>query len=260
MKNLRQIIRSGGNVIGSWINSGSPIIAEIMAQAGFDFLTVDVEHSAVDLPQTQQLFQAMQSGSVECAPWVRVHGADYSLVKRYVDAGARGVICPLVNTVAQAEQLVSAVRYPPLGLRGVGYCRGNQYGRKVTEEFKHADEEIVVVLQVEHRDAVDALEDLVKVKGIDAVFIGPYDLTASMGIAAQFDHPDFIQAKRRVIDVCRSAGIAVGIHVVQPESSETIQRLQEGYQIVAHSLDITMVMRACDEGLRAIRGAQAKAR
>ena len=240
-------------MLGSWLNSGSPIVAELMAQAGFDFLTVDAEHSAVDLPQTQQLFQAMRSGHPECACWVRVHGADYSLVKRYVDAGARGVICPLVNTVEQAEQLVGAVRYPPVGMRGVGFCRANRYGLTVSEEFAHGDDETGVIIQIEHRDAVAQIENLAAVKGIDGVFIGPYDLTASMGIPAQFDHPDYVRARQHVLTVCRAAGLAVGIHVVQPNPMEVKLRLDEGYQIVAYSLDITMLTQSCHEGLRAIR-------
>jgi len=252
MKNLKHALKRGEAVIGSWLNTGSPIVAEVMAQAGFDFLTVDVEHSAVDLPQAQQIFQAMRSGNPSCASWVRVHGADYAFVKRYVDAGARGIICPLVTSVEQAKQLVSAVRYPPLGARGVGFCRANQYGVRVTEEFQTGDEETVVIMQIEHRDAVAEIETLAAVKGVDGVFIGPYDLTASMGIPAQFDHPDYLRARQHVLTVCRRAGLAVGIHEVQPNPEEARRRLNEGYQIVAYSLDITMLMSSCRNGLRSI--------
>ncbi len=126
---LRQRLRRGETVIGSWINSGSPIIAELMAACGFDFLCVDVEHSAVDLPQTQQLFQAIRSGHPDCAAMVRLHGVDYALVKRYLDAGASGVVAPLVRTREEAMLLVEATKYPPQGLRDVGFCRANAYGR-----------------------------------------------------------------------------------------------------------------------------------
>ncbi len=119
---LRQRLREGETIIGSWINSGSPIIAEIMATCGFDFLCVDVEHSAVDLPQTQQLFQAIRSGRQDCAAMVRLHGVDYAFAKRYLDAGANGVVAPMVRTREEAMLLVQATKYPPQGLRGVGFA------------------------------------------------------------------------------------------------------------------------------------------
>ena len=109
---MRRRLLGGGVVIGSWINTASPIVAELMAATGFDFLTVDAEHSAVDLAQVQQLFQAIRSGNPECVPFVRVPGTSYSEIKRYMDAGAGGVICPLVNTAEQAREVVEAVKYP----------------------------------------------------------------------------------------------------------------------------------------------------
>ena len=139
MSNLREFLKSGSPVVGTWLNSGSPIVAELMAAAGFDFICVDVEHSAVDLPQTQQLFQAIRSGNPNCAAIVRLHGVDYSLVKRYLDAGARGVVAPLVRTKAEAELLVQATKYPPMGLRGVGFCRANDYGMRLADECEKAN-------------------------------------------------------------------------------------------------------------------------
>ncbi|MDA7668616.1 aldolase/citrate lyase family protein, partial [bacterium] len=164
-------------------------MTEIMAGAGFDFLCVDVEHSAVDLPQTQALFQAARSGNPACHPIVRLHGVDYSLVKRFLDIGAGGVIAPLVNTPEQAEQLILATKYPPVGNRGVGFCRANEYGRNLKQHFDHANDDIMVAVQIEHHQGVDNIDAILNVKGVDAVFIGPYDLSASLGVTAQFEHP-----------------------------------------------------------------------
>lgn len=250
---LRQRLVSGEIVIGSWLNSGSPIIAELMSECGFDFLCVDVEHSAVDLPQTQQLFQAIRSGGPHCAAVVRLHGVDYALVKRYLDAGAQGVIAPLVRTREEAERLVEAVKYPPKGLRGVGFCRANGFGLRVAEHFQHANDETFVAVQIEHIDAVHHLDQILAVPGIDAAFIGPYDLTASMGIAAQFSHPDYLQARAAILAACKRHGIVPGIHVVQPAPEEVEVRIKEGYRLLAYSLDITMLTAACTEGLAAIR-------
>lgn len=253
MTSIRKRLRDGETVIGSWINSGSPILCELMASTGFDFLCVDVEHSAVDLPQAQQLFQAISSGNPQCANVVRLHGVDYSLVKRYLDAGADGIIAPLVMTREDAELLIQATKYPPLGNRGVGFCRANAYGQSVTETFETANDEVFVAVQIEHIDAVDNISEILSVEGIDAVFIGPYDLSASMGITAQFDHPDYLAARKRVLVACQEKGIAAGIHVVPPDSKQFLKQVDEGYQLVAYSLDITMVLEACKKGLSEIR-------
>lgn len=252
MASLRKRLCAGEPVVGSWINSGSPIIAELMAQAPFDFLTLDVEHAPIDAPQAFALFQAMRSGNPRVAPMVRLHGVDYALVKRYLDAGARGVIAPLVNTREQAELLVSAVRYPPAGNRGVGFCRANDYGLRLAEETATANDEILCVAQIEHIDAVHNIDDILSVPGVDATFIGPYDLSASMGLTAQFDHPDFVAAKAEILAACDRHGVAAGIHVVPPNPAEVHARIAEGYRLVAYSLDITLLQRACFDGLNAI--------
>jgi 2-dehydro-3-deoxyglucarate aldolase len=251
--NLRSRLRNGETLIGSWINSGSPIVAELMAAAGFDFLCVDVEHSAVDLPQTQQLFQAIHSGNPSCETMVRLHGIDYSFVKRYLDAGARGIIAPLVRTPEEAATIVEATKYPPQGNRGVGFCRANQYGLNLQKEFDRANDVNLVAVQIEHIDAVNNIDQIVSVEGVDAVFIGPYDLSASMGITAQFDHPDYIAARDRILESCKRHNIVPGIHVVAPDPEQVSARAAEGYRLIAYSLDITMLTTACFTGLQTIR-------
>ena len=253
MEAIRKRLKAGDTLIGSWINSGSPAIAELMATTGFDFLCIDAEHSAVDLPQVQQMFQAMHSGNPNCANVIRLHGVDYSLVKRYLDAGAQGIIAPLVMNRADAELLIQATKYPPMGNRGVGFCRANQYGANLESNVASANDDIFVAVQIEHIDAVECIDDILEVEGIDAVFVGPYDLSASMGLTAQFDHPDYIEARTRVLNACKSRGIAPGIHVVPPDADLFIEQNQEGYQLMAYSLDITMVLESCRNALAKIR-------
>lgn len=251
--NIRQKLLSGDAVVGSWINSGSPIVAELMAAAGFDFLTVDAEHSAVDLPQVQQMFQAIRSGGPRCASLVRVHGVDYAFVKRYLDAGADGIIAPLVNTREQAETLVQAVKYPPIGNRGVGFCRANDYGMRLKESVETANDETLVVVQIEHIDAVNNIDEILSVPGVDAAFIGPYDLSASMGLTAKFEHPDFLAAQARILDACKRNKVVAGLHVVAPDPDAWLARYAEGYRLIAYSLDITMLTEACRHGLGRLR-------
>jgi len=255
MKSPRKRLKNGETLVGSWINSGSPIISELMAATGFDFLCVDVEHSAVDLPQTQQLFQAITSGNPDCACFVRLHGVDYPFVKRYLDAGAHGLIGPLVCSREEAELLVEAAKYPPLGNRGVGFCRANQYGLNLKPYVEGFNDDVVVAVQIEHIDAVNNIDEILSVEGVDAVFIGPYDLSASMGITAQFEHPDYIAARNKILEACKRHGVAPGIHVVPPNPELFIEQNKEGYQLMAYSLDITMVLEACKNGLSKIHNA-----
>ena len=251
--NFKKLFENDKPVIGSWINTASPIAAELMATTGFDFLTVDVEHSAVDLVQGQALFQAIRSGNSNCAPFVRLAGNVYAETKRYVDAGAIGVIAPFINTRKQAEELVRSVKYPPLGMRGVGFCRANSYGLKLKESVETANDQTFVCVQIEHVEALDNIDEILGVEGIDAVMVGPYDLSASMGITAQFDHPKMIAAIRTVLDACRKRSVIPGIHVVQPNPDEAIARIREGYRFIAYSLDITMLLDACVQGVGKIR-------
>jgi len=250
---FRERIKNNQLMIGSWINTGSPIAAELMATAGFNFLTVDVEHSAVDLPQTQGLFQAIRSGNPDCAPLVRLAGNVYAETKRYLDAGAAGVIAPFINTPEQARELVRAVKYPPTGGRGVGFCRANDYGLHLKESVAVANDQTFVCIQIEHVDALSRIEEILAVDGIDAVMIGPYDLTASMGITAQFDHPDMIAATDRILKACQKHGVIPGIHVVQPAPDEVVSRSKEGYRFIAYSLDVTMLLNSCVDGLAHIK-------
>ena len=247
-------IKEGGNelILGSWINSVSPIITEIMSNCGFDFLCLDAEHSALDYFSALQLFQAMKAGNPNCAPLVRMQGNKYADTKRYLDAGALGVIAPLVNSRKETEYLVESVKYPPLGNRGVGYGRSHAYGFEFDHYMEFAKENIFIAIQIEHIDAVNNFDEISNVAGIDAIFVGPYDLTASMGITARFDNPDYLNALEYVNRICHEKGLISGIHVVQPSSDEVIKKHKLGYNLIAYSLDITIIGTNCRNAIKQI--------
>ncbi|MFP4106522.1 MAG: HpcH/HpaI aldolase family protein, partial [Phycisphaerae bacterium] len=253
VRNVRKALRSGEVVVGSWINTASPIVAELLAGLGFDFLCVDAEHSAVNEPQAQMLFQAMRAGNPDCAALVRLPGHDYQTIKRYMDAGADGVVAPLINTAEQAREVVSAVKYPPEGMRGVGFCRDNLYGANFDQAVGSANDRTLAAVQIEHIEGVENIHEILDVPGVDAVFIGPYDLSASMGIVKQFDHPDMIAATGRILKACKEKNIIPGIHVVPPHPNAVNQRIDEGYRFIAYSLDITMLAEVAGSGLKKIR-------
>ncbi len=240
-------------MIGSWINTASPVVAEIMAAAGFDYLVVDAEHSAVDLKDCQQIFQAIKAGNPACKPMVRMPGNAYADTKRYLDAGAEGVIAPLVNSKEEAELLIQSVKYPPVGIRGVGYGRSHGYGFLFNEYMERANQDTFVCVQIEHIKAVNNIDQIFSVPGINAAFIGPYDLSASMGITAQFDHPDYLHAIETIKQKCNEYKILPGIHIVQPDTEAVKQKLKDGFGMIAYSLDITMIGRICRDGLNEIK-------
>lgn len=247
-------INAGKNqlILGSWINTASPIVAEIMSNSGFDFLCIDAEHSAIDFNTSLQLFQAIKSGNPNCAPLVRMQGNKYADTKRYLDAGAMGVIAPLVNTKEEVEYLVRSVKYPPYGKRGVGFGRCNAYGFEFDEYMKYAENNIFIAIQIEHIDAVNNFEEIAKVKGLNAIFVGPYDLTASMGITAQFEHPDYLNALKKINSISIKNNIICGIHVVQPSPKEVLEKHKLGYNMIAYSLDITIIGNECRKGIKQI--------
>jgi len=240
-------------MIGSWINTASPIVAEIMSAAGFDFLVVDAEHSAVDVAQAQLLFQAIRAGNPSCTPMVRLPGNDYAVTKRFLDAGAMGVIAPLVNSKSDAELLIRSVKYPPLGERGVGYGRSHGYGFDFERYMDSANDDTFICVQIEHIKGVQNIDEILSVPDINAVMIGPYDLSASMGLTGQFDHPDYENQIQLILSKCREYQVLPGIHVVQPLPAEVKQRMDEGFQMIGYSLDITMIGTSSRSGLAEIR-------
>ena len=230
---------------------GDTSIAEIACRAGFDWVCVDLEHSAVTLERAAQLIQIIdRSGS---APLVRLSSNDPVQIKRVMDAGAHGIIVPMVNSQADVAAAHAAMHYPPTGTRGVGLSRAQAWGPGFDEYREWLSTSAVLVAQIEHQDAMAALDEILGDGRLDAAMIGPYDLTASMGIAGQFDHPRYHEALEAFRAGCELHGVAAGIHVVEPDRAQLDRRLAEGYRFVAYSVDFRMVEAAMRAGLDGIR-------
>lgn len=240
-------------LIGSWLNTGSTTVAELMAESGLDFVTIDMEHAPISIELLADLLRATRSGSTKCKAFVRTAGHDYQDLKRYMDTGADGVIVPFVNNAMTAKKIVDAVKYPPLGIRGVGFARDNGYGRHLMQKLKTANDQSFICVQIEHIDGMKQLDEILDVQGIDAAFIGPYDLSVSMGIAGDFNHPKFQEASSRFLQCCKTHNVVAGIHVVQPNPDEARERLRQGYGMIAYSLDITFLVHSINKGLKQIK-------
>jgi 2-dehydro-3-deoxyglucarate aldolase len=250
--NLKEKLRIGDLTIGSWITLAHPAIAEIMAKAGFDWLAVDLEHSVITIREAEELIRVVDLCGV--VPLIRLSANDPVQIKWVMDAGAHGIIVPMVNTRAEADAAVAAVYYPPKGTRGVGLARAQGYGTTFQKYREWLETKAVVIVQVEHIDAVNNLEDILSVPGIDGYFIGPYDLSASIGLPGQFAHPDMIAAIKKIKQIGSDLNKPGGLHIVEPDITQLEEHINEGFRFIAYSLDTRMLDTTCRAGLRYVRG------
>jgi 2-dehydro-3-deoxyglucarate aldolase len=221
--------------LGSWISLNHPSIAEIMADAGFDWLCIDLEHSVIDYFEAQQLIMAIQSKGIKA--YVRVGENNQRIIKRILDAGADGIIVPSVNSAAEALKAVRAVKYPPVGTRGVGLARAQGYGFGFDAYRDGKAKEIKLIAQIEHINAIKELHEIIQMDGIDGTFIGPYDLSGSMGKPGQYDDEDVKGALDQYETIAKQYKKWIGFHVVPPDYNLVIEKMAKGYNFIAFSFD-----------------------
>lgn len=243
---LKTTFQSRGVTIGSWITLAHPAIAEIMAKAGFDWLVVDLEHSVITIREAEELIRVIELCGV--VPLVRLSANDPVQIKRVMDAGAHGVIVPMVNSNEDAERAVDAVKYPPLGRRGVGLARAQGYGTWFDEYKTWLERESVVIVQVEHIKAVQCLNQILSTEGVDGFIVGPYDLSGSLGVPGQFEHPAVVEALQEVRRAAGSRKAVAGYHVVSLQPDLVVQKIREGYCFVAYGVDILFPGEMCRGG------------
>jgi 2-dehydro-3-deoxyglucarate aldolase len=237
-RKIKEQMRRGKPTLGTWMSMGHPSIAEILAMAGYDWVVIDTEHSCIDVSEVLRLIIAIeQRGSV---PLVRLAGIDPIQAKAVLDAGAAGVLVPMVNRKTDAELAVQMTKYPLLGSRGACLARAQGYGDNFDAYVQNANADTLLIVMIEHGDAVANIEEILSVPGIDGTFIGPYDLSMSLGIPGQINHPDVLAAKRKVLDAARAHGLVAGVHLVQPCSAavDCRQAVTEGYRFIALGTDI----------------------
>ncbi len=237
--------------IGSWIQIGHPAIAEIMASAGFDWLAVDLEHSMINLREAEELIRVIDLKGV--VPLVRLSSNNAEQIKRVMDAGAHGVIVPMVKSSEQARSAVSAVKYPPVGSRSIGLARAQGYGPGFKEYFDWQYANSLVIVQIEHIDSVDNLESILSVEGVDAYIVGPYDLSGSLGIPGDFTATRYVEAIEQIRRVSQALGVPGGIHIVEPDPAQLRNRIEEGYLFLAYGVDTRMLDVACRVGLDEVK-------
>ena len=251
MNAFRQLMKAAGGhpPIGTWIGSASPLVAEAVAHSGFDWAVLDMEHSPLELTGLLHLLHAV--GGTKLVPVVRVPANDPVTVKRVLDLGATTLQVPFVETAEQARLAVASTRYAPAGVRGLDTnCRAARFGLAPTH-LRTANQAIGLIVELETVAALEQLEAIGAVDGVDALFVGPGDLSASMGQIGQFTHPAVIDAMGQAVQRARRAGKPIG--TIGPTPETVAQYRAMGFDFVAVGSDIALLMRAAHAAIAALR-------
>jgi 4-hydroxy-2-oxoheptanedioate aldolase len=247
-----QQLRSGQPSIGAWLSLGSITAARLMARAGFDWLTVDMEHSLVGIETATHMFAAVAEAG--CTALARVPANRHDHIKRVLDNGAMGVVVPMINSRAEAQAAVAACRYPPHGTRSVGgTAHALNFGTTADDYYAHADREILVCLQCEHKLAVERADEIFSVPGIDAIFVGPFDLAASYRSPSGEPPSDAViaSAMDRVLAACKKHKVPAGVHCF--DAANVQMRIEQGWQFLGLASDLRMMLDGIGAVLEPIR-------
>jgi 4-hydroxy-2-oxoheptanedioate aldolase len=249
---LREIWKSGGAVINGWLAIPNSFSAETMAHQGWDSLTVDLQHGMVDYQAMIPMLQAIST--TDTVPVVRVPWLEPGILMKTLDAGAYGVICPMVNTREDAQKLVAYTHYAPRGTRSFGPVRAALYGG--ADYAKHANDTIVTFAMIETAQALDNLEDILSVEGLDAIYIGPSDLSLALGCTPTFDDvdPRAAEAIAHILARAKAHGLVAGIHNGTPEAA--LRRIAMGFQFVTISSDARLMAAGAQQVIHKMRSEQ----
>jgi len=234
MKNIKTRIYNGETLVGCWLNLGSALTAEIVGMSGFDWVLVDIEHGSGSEGQVLQQLQALEH--TPAASIVRVESYQRQRFHRILDFGAEGIMCPRIQTPAEARQAVKAIRYPPEGIRGVArMVRATNFGSDFKEYYSNQKKNLVCIVQIETEEILDSLDSVAAIDGVDVLFVGPMDLSVALGVFGQPDHPKFIDAIKATADAAIKEGKAAGILLQKQEEFEKYYEL--GFRFIACGSD-----------------------
>jgi 4-hydroxy-2-oxoheptanedioate aldolase len=249
---VKQKLKAGTPAIGTWLNLGDPIAAEALAAVGFDWLIIDTEHGPIDLSTLANMFAAI--GRYPVAPMARLPEITEGAIKRVLDAGGWGFVAPNVRSREEAELIVAAAKYPPQGVRSLGWGRHALSFRTDPQTyFEKVNDEILVIAQIEHVDAIRKIDDILSVRGIDACYVGPNDLCASCGLRPSLEPPyrEFEEMMQTLLAAARRHGVAAGLHCATPETVN--RRMGEGWTLLGIVNDLRFMTAGAMAAREAIR-------
>jgi len=247
-KNFIEKLNGGKVSIGTLITLNSPEVAEIFSSCGFDWLFIDMEHGTISISSAQHIIQSMLN---ECSAVVRIPENSSVWIKKALDIGSDGIIIPLVNTEEDARCAVNSAKYPPLGSRSVGIARAQGYGMNFIEYIKSANNSVALIIQIEHIKAVENLDAILSVDGIDGVLIGPYDLSGSMNKLGEITDDDVQATIKKIKEACQKHSVPYGIFVMNAD--EARKKVDEGYNFIAVGIDTIFLGSSAKESLEKIK-------
>jgi 4-hydroxy-2-oxoheptanedioate aldolase len=249
---VKRILKSGKPSFGTWLSLGDLYATRVLARMGWDWLTLDIEHSAIDWSQAAMIFAAIADAG--CVPLARVPRGSHDYIKRVLDAGAWGIVVPMVNTVEEAKIAIAAAKYPPTGNRSLGGgMHAMNFDTNSAEYFRKANDEILVVLQTESPTGVRNAEEIYSLPGVDAIFVGPVDLRANMRApdGTEATDAEFEATLQQIVDIGRKTGTPTGMHTMEPDAA--LRRAAQGMQFIAIGSDLRLMTQKSAETLKAIR-------
>ncbi len=223
-------------MFGAWVSFDHPAITEIFSMAGFDFVGIDMEHAPISLSSAQRLIACAQANNVACLPRPVSHSND--IIKPLLDSGADGIIAPMVNTVDESEKILNYIKYPPLGNRTYGLNRAQGYGFSFDKYVQEWNNFSTFIPQIESKEAVENIDEIVSKTDLDAVMIGPYDLSGSYGVPGETNHPLVTSACDKVIEACRKYGKSCGTQIVDINKDKVDKLFESGYTYIILSSDL----------------------
>jgi len=242
---LKEKLRSRERLFAGWVSYDHPSITETFARAGFDFIAIDMEHSTISIEQGRRIIAASQSEGVPCLPRPVSHSNDW--FKPLLESGADGLLVQMVNTPAEIEVIISHLKYPPVGNRSYGVARAQAYGFDFDSYIKHWNDASSLIIQVESIQAVDNIDKLLAFDEVDGVMIGPYDMSGSLGVAGQTDHPLVIEASRKVIEACERFNKSCGTQVADASQKSVEGLFELGYTFAILGSDLFVLWKWAEE-------------
>ena len=255
IRDIRALLSADKPTVGTWLQLPSPDVAELMARAGYDWVAVDMEHGSFGRTILPNIFRGIECGGA--VPFARLGEASKTQIKSALEAGAQGLIFPMIESREQLDRAIDLSTYPGQDFwrkqgetapeyRGVGYNRANVFGKRFDSYVETCAPDIFLVAQIEHIRAVERLDAILTHPRLDAIMVGPYDLSGSMGLTGQFDHPDVKAAMQRIVDACARNNARMGLHIVKPDPDELQRQIEAGSRFIAYGIDSVFLWGAAE--------------
>lgn len=247
---IKHSLKSGGTAIGAFVTCNAPDLVEIIGLSGFDFVVIDTEHGPLSIESTVNLIRAAELRGL--TPITRITNPMDSTILRSLDVGAHGIQVPQVNDIEAANHIVKSTKYFPMGNRGLAMPRSSDYGtHPPMDYFKHINKETMIIVHCENKDGLENIEEIASIPEVDVIFLGPFDMSQSLWIPGEVNHPRIKEAAQRVVNVCKANGKAAGVFVTDGEQAKL--KIEEGFQYIAMGMDITLFSKICRDEISKLK-------